>query len=131
MMTGNGKGFEIALHAARSLIKTRAWGCWDEDIVKKYDRALREKIEEFKADGTGWYALVDVRRFSACSEDVRTLLSEYLSAAWTQGLKKIAYLGTGILSRSQDKRGFEKDDPLIRSFLDSENEAIQWLLHGQ
>jgi hypothetical protein len=128
MTTSNTKGFEIATDIRRHLLRVTLWGLWDTDLAKKYKYAMREKIEEIRKNGNGWYALVDFTRCYPRSEEVQDMLREPLVAAKEQGMKKIIYLGDKSVVQSRLDRVFPISNFQEDFFVESEEEAIQWLV---
>jgi hypothetical protein len=122
------KGFEIATDIRRHLLRVTLWGLWDADIAKKYKYAMREKIEEITKNDNEWYALVDFTRCYPRSDEVQDMLREQLAAAKEQGMKKIVYFGDKSAIQLQLDRVFPISNLQKDSFVESEEEVIQWLL---
>lgn len=132
MAATKSKGFEIVLNQAKHILKTRAWGFWDEEFAKRYRSALTEKIEEIHVSEKGWYALADFIKFHPQSEEVQSMIREQIATASKQGMKKIAYLGKKRMIQLRfNHLFFQKSDILVHAFIESEEEAIRWLLSEQ
>ncbi len=129
MAPENGKGFEIALNTARHILRVRAWGFWDVEFVRKFDRAFTEKAEELQVSAKEWFALVDLTAFRPHSEEVQRMLREQLATAKKFGMKKLVYLGKKPMTQSQLKRLFLTGDTQKCSFVESEEEVGQRLLN--
>ncbi len=129
MATENSKGFEIALDTTRHILQVSAWGFWDAEFVKKYNSAFTEKVEELRANGEEWYALMDLTGFYPRSAEVQHILREQITSAKKQGLKKLVYLGERSVVQLQLNRLFLASEIQQYFFTESEEEAFQWLLN--
>jgi hypothetical protein len=128
-MTNNTKGFEIATDIRRHLLRVTLWGFWDVELAKKYRYAMREKIEEIVANGKEWYAIADFTQFYPRSTDVQRIIREQFETAKERGMKKIVYLGEKSAIQLRLDTGFLINNVLEYSFVESEADAIQWLLN--
>jgi hypothetical protein len=127
-MAGTSKGFEIALHNQRNILRVRAWGSWDTELAKKFEDTFQEKIHEIGAAGKSWYLLADFRAFSPQLEEVQRMISQQITPAENREIKKIGYLGERAGIQLRLKRLFQKDELPKQGFFESEGEAIEWLL---
>ena len=99
------------------------------EVAKKYKSALREKIEDIQAGGKEWYALVDFTKLYPRSEKVQNMLREQIATAKEQGMKKIVYIGEKSAIQLRFDILFPINSLQEYPFVESEIEAIQWLLN--
>jgi len=128
MAAESSKGFEISFDPAGHILRVSAWGPWDVEFVKKYARAFTEKVEELLASGEEWYALMDLTEFYPHSEEVQNILRQQIMKATEQGMKRLAYLGERSVAQLRLNELFLTSDIRHYSFVESEEEALQWLL---
>ncbi len=125
------KGFEIAVDVKHHVLRCRLWGIWDLDLAKKYKYALMEKITEIHGNGEAWCAFADFTAFYPSSEDVQSLIRDYLAAAKTQGMKQIVYIGDNPAIRRRLDRIFPGYGNERYMFAESDEQAMQWLLNRE
>ena len=124
------KGFAISLDTTRNIVKVQAWGFWDVDLVKKYQKAFTEKLRELRANGNEWYALIDVREFLPRSEEVQQMMNDHIITMQKEGMQKIGYLGERSMVQIRLNRQFREEEMKMSAFFESEYEAIRWLLNN-
>ncbi len=125
----NSKGFEIAVDPVGRILRVRAWGFWDATFIKKYAYALTEKTEELSANGGEWAALVNVTAFCPHSANIQRMMCQQIMSAGKMGLKKLAYVVKGTITQLQLNNIFLTSPIQRRFFLESEQDAMQWLLN--
>ncbi len=129
MDTRKSKGFEISFDPAKRILRVRAWGFWDAEFAKKYISAFTEKVEEIRTDGKAWDVLMDLAEFHPYSTAVQDILHQHLTTATKQGLRKVVYLGEMSVAQLHLRELFLVRDLPQYAFIESEEEAMQWLLY--
>jgi hypothetical protein len=128
METQKSKGFEISFDPMRRILRVRAWGFWDAEFAKKYNSAFTEKIGEIRTDGKEWYVLMDLAEFHPYSTEVQDILHQHLTTATKQGMRKVVCLGEMSVAQLHLRELFLISGLLQYTFVESEEEAMQWLL---
>jgi len=74
-MTAGSKGFEIAIDHERHILKTRVWGEFDAEFLKKCQWAFRQKLTEISLIPHEWSFLLDL---VDCSQEARAMILNQL-----------------------------------------------------
>jgi hypothetical protein len=129
MDTRKNKGFEISFDPARRILRVHAWGFWDAEFAKKYNSAFTEKVEGIRTDGKAWDVLMDLTEFHPYSTEVQDMLHQHLTTATKQGMRKVVCLGKMSVAQLHLRELFLVRDLPQYAFVESEEEAMQWLLY--
>jgi len=129
MTAENSKGFSISLDPIGHILRVSAWGFWDAEFMKKYNHAFTEKSEELRERAKEWYVFMDLIGFHPHFTEVQDILRQQITNAKKQGMKKLVYLGEKSVVQLQLNKLFLTSAIQEYSFVESEEEALQWLLN--
>lgn len=118
--------YEIDVDVARSLVRMRLAGFFDDHAIRRYLAARKLALLRLRCGPNEHLSLTDVRGMAIQTQDMVTRWGQVLADPAYRS-KRLAFVVASTLARMQLQRAIGGRD--ARCFTDMA-EAEQWVLHG-
>jgi hypothetical protein len=120
------QGFRFSADAQQHLMTLRLWGRWDVHLAEDYLAQMHHHAARLAHDEVIWNLLLDVAEYVLPPPEVAPMIDEGVHALQIGHIRKQAILVQGVLPHF-DSSAHAGHDMLIRSYFQSEEDALQWL----